>query len=582
MASNFERLFGQASLVHMRNLNADRSRYLTPLTDSQLWAFVVPVPDLPPVEPGGRPPVRPAGELVALNGAERVMTLATLLREAPAGALTAEQTGAFFGLFNRAVGALTGAEILTFVGELAPLTPLQMLTLLGNLLDPAGTVSATVVRQRLAAWTGALADGRVTLEQISTAVAQLRGQLSQAHLHETLGELHPCTGTLLHRLWTDLCDGAGGLGGTHFRELIHQLRVPADPVTALTTVHIDELVHDLRTNGGTNVDGATGTQIRETLRALLTHAEPLTPAQCRVLLRHLRVPRRLHVNPVDVRDLIASTAGERQHRAIRPRWLLAAVAQAVGGQTFAEHLNTCVPLTPGGFGHMRNLLVRMDQHTIPAEWAVRLLQVFSQLGSTPYARMSNFLIESGQAVAAAGGGATWTNAVLDHLNNFLTAGRRPHGARHTRYAHTEFGGAIGGAEEGTRAQGLVTVKLYAGSTNYFCNAHTFAHCDFTERRGRVGVPHISFWPPETLKPGVIAIFNGIAGPRLFGLATGYGYRKSEDGLDPEFGLSYDRAASDRTGRRVYSITHLQPLVGIQVRMTVLAALSRLFDTASTQ
>lgn len=580
MASHFERLFGRISIERMRALHADRSSYLTALTDSQLWAFVMTVPALP-AGPDGRVPARTAEQLVALNGAQDVMALALLLRDAPAGALTADQTGTFFGLFNRTAGALTGAEILAFVGELAPLTPQQMLTLLSNLLDPAGTISAAEVRRRLAAWTAAPALDRVTLAQVSTAVAQLREQLSQAQLHETLTQLHPCTGMLLHRLWTDLCAGAGGLGGTHFKEVIHLLRAPTDPATALTTVQVDALVHDLRTNAGTNASGATGTQIREVVRALRTVAAPLTPAQCRTLLRHLRVPQRLHVRPVDVHDLIVTAVGERQHRAIGPRWLLAAAAGQADGVLFTDHLETCVQLAHVTFADLRNLLARMDQHGIAAAWAVRLLQVFSLLGSTPYARMSNFLIESGNAVVAAGMGATWANTILDHLDRFLTAGRRPHGARHTRYLHTEFGGAVGGVVDASRARGNVTVRLYAGSTNYFCNAHTFAHCDFTERRGRAGVTQISFWPPATLNPGVIAIFNGISETRLFGLAHGTGYRKSADGLDPEFGLHYDRDASTAE-RPVYSITHLQPLPGIPVRMPALAAISRLFDITSTQ
>jgi hypothetical protein len=222
------------------------------------------------------------------------------------------------------------------------------------------------VRRRLAAWTAAPALDRVTLAQVSSAVSQLREQLSQAQLHETLTQLHPCTGMLLHRLWTDLCAGAGGLGGTHFKEVIHLLRAPADPATALTTVQVDALVHDLRTNAGTNASGATGTQIREVVRALRTVAEPLTPAQCHTLLRRLRVPQRLHVRPVDVHDLIVCAIGERQHRAVGPRWLLAAAAGQADGVLFTDHLETCVRLAHVTFADLRNLLARMDQHGIAA------------------------------------------------------------------------------------------------------------------------------------------------------------------------------------------------------------------------
>ncbi|MCW5651481.1 MAG: hypothetical protein KIS62_17180 [Ramlibacter sp.] len=542
MTSVIEMRFGLAGMNTVRVGLGDRSHYARQLNFQELNPFAT---------------------------ATEVVNLVNALAPMGAAGLSAADFRTLVAALAAGGGAMTPAQMLAVVGDLAPLTATQIRTLLMDLVTGVGAIQPGQAATLIAGL--CQGGGSINGTQVRTVFTALRAQLSPTDLHDALTELLPSSGALVLRVYSDLCHpGGNGLGGTHFREVIRLFRAAPGHLNAVTPTQLDALTHDLRIDPLTATPALTGTQIRGVARALLHGGGALTPANARTLLMRLRVSLTI----ARTEDLITATAGNFNNLAIRPTWLLdASAATTAGGQAFADRLHNSIASNTNGWTGMRQLLSRMDQARLPADWAVKLLALFPALTPNRHTRMRDFIADGVIAVAALSN--RWVEDVLDRLQGFLDDGRYPHGVNR-RHAAAGVGGAI------VRARNIndAAVLLKDERLNYFCNSHTYMHCHFSNRLAQ-GVASIEFWDAGQTRQAIITDFANVPGAWLYNLATAAmnapgRYASNVYNNTLEVGLYY-QGWNNAHDNYAFNVTHFSPAGQNRVPTSALRAISHLFD-----
>ena len=161
---------------------------------------------------------------------------------------------------------------------------------------------------------------------------------------------------------------------------------------------------------------------------------------------------------------------------------------------------------------------------------------------------------AGRDVHAAGAGGGWDATVLNHLDSFLDAGRRPHPAVNGMLYYPFTNIAFGGPLKRTTVHGTDTIRLFKGSLNSICNKHTFAHCDFGERL-ETNAPVLSFFAPTVRKPELVARITNLAHATLMMVMHRYYPYLARTVAGHNIGL---RRTGTEGLNTVYSLEHFYP------------------------
>lgn len=524
-------------------------------------------------------------------GATQVRDIVFRLMWDPAGDVLneAEMRNLLDHLFKSA-SPMSGDEVTELFASFAPLTPRRLSVLVLNLFEVHGVIPRSQRWHDIRPWTQA--PNPLTAQEFEVMVNHLRRPaivdetlLTRADMFLLFDEMLPSEGSFVNTIFVRLCQPgvASGMTGYKFNRFIRWMRDAPGHALELTLAEIEALVTDLRTNpGGAGGDQINGSQIYQMLKANLDMPEApvnfrVNPREFRDMIRALRA----QLHPRNLQDFIAGRSGLNQ--GIMPlytRWLFEA-ATAVGTD-FVNKLNNTVTRAQS-LASLRAILARISR-VWPSAWGVRFLDAFVALhgmAPAPDTRFQSFLNE--MATAQAAGRATWVQ-IQGYLNSFLLAGRAPHGAANRKYARTGMHGIERGRVNGhilraaPNGEQPSAAKVYLSDErlNHICNAHTFAHCNFTARLAPalMAVQTFEFWPHATGRAGVIGHFQGIPIGALV---------RSPDTEQVHGGMSF--RVSDlgwRVNLFLYQIHHLSPGDEHRIHRDVLSALRHLFDEVNTQ
>jgi hypothetical protein len=568
MPSNFENAFGDEAAIELRVRHPERYVAIHGL------------------EPRFFVPFRNPAAVDRFRGATELFGVFDILL-AQRVSLTDEQLGKFLmGFAAPRDGPIDGADILSIVESLYPLSATEIYGLIYALFEKPGKVRASFVRDLILGWVNPPSGGRMLPSNLVRMVNHVRDTADRQALQSAFSCLFPCTGVLAFRLFSALCIGEARLTGSQFCEVLLLLTGTAGGTPRYSAIEIDALVQDMCVGA----DLITAIQFRELIRAVrdpVGLSRALTFAEMRQLFARLRPPTVTgaaapsKLTPVTVHALVATRCDRGDRVFINLPWILAASGSAFRGESFAHILNGCVFPGDRGFADVLNLLVKFNPLLIPGAKGAVLMKVLSQLGDERYTKMDAFLTEGAVAVPAEGRSAElWESCVFVHLEAFLEAGRAPHpspnGVVRSKFAHTAYDGPEFWNDPPT--QGLVTVRLFRGSLNSICNSHTLAHCDFQQRID-TGALELSFFGPTVARAQVSAFLRNFTFHdfRQFMNREKAYVSGSVRGYD--FGLRFSGVDGPPQARRTnYSIDHLYPLAPAhKISSTALVAISKLFD-----
>ncbi|HSH93009.1 MAG TPA: hypothetical protein VK968_02610, partial [Roseimicrobium sp.] len=525
-------------------------------------------------------------------GARQIRDLVFRLMWDPGGeVLTEQEMIALLQFLGRSPSPLAGAQIVEFFNALDTLTPRRLNLLFRKLFDEAAAIPRAQRWQDLRPWFQA--PNPMTADQFETMVNHLRAPhiaqellLTRADMYAVFEEIRPCEGATANNLFVLLCHPTveHGMTGHKFKRSILWMRDAPAHTNAMTLTQILALVTDLRTNPvAVAGDRINGRQIYEMIEAARNSVRTtsINPSEFRRMIVGLRTPVRTHLHPRHLHDLISEGGAPGQGPApILTRWLFEAVT-AAGVPSFAQRLDECAPLALT-FPGLRAILARISRF-FPSHWGVRLLEVFAALnvGTHRQTRLENFLTE---LLTAANGnaGRTMTD-IIRHLSRFLTAGRAPHGANNRKYANTgQYGGGEAASVLGQIARAnpdnqaptsLGKVVLSHFRLNYFCNSHTYAHCNFTQRLGVHGVQDFEFWAPAGNARG--AVITAFQANSVAAYTRRVGREHAPAGEETVVVTDSDWQAT--THYFLYYLVHFSPATTVNIHRTILTALQHLFD-----
>lgn len=342
---------------------------------------------------------------------------------------------------------------------------------------------------------------------------------------------------------------------------------------------------------GTGVSRLTGAQ----METLVTHLNPLIPAQVHAVITALRaglnptqtsqlVTRlRVSLTPAQINVLACSSAAVAQHgnRRLGPAYLAAVAASARPGdgraaaRLIAEAATACENMADRAL----YVLCAMEAFGFPAAGACDLL---GMLPNVPDAAMRHtkafrFLRDANAAPEE------W-NRTVEMLRGFVTAGRDPHGdAGGDVLNPSDRGGAW--VVHGQRARGNFDYLFIATTNriNYFCNAHTLRHCDFSDDRGIGRAETIEFWSAEQTWDDVADDIRSLLANHMNWMldladdAAEAGDRYAVQVLNNTLEVGINYAGEDDNDVSRFFINHFSPVGENRFSRTVLRAARHLFQ-----
>jgi hypothetical protein len=307
----------------------------------------------------------------------------------------------------------------------------------------------------------------------------------------------------------------------------------------------------------------TAVAIAAMLRAQVAHFDAaFTKAEAATTVLALSVT----LTPAQLHNILTVSNGNRDNRVIPPSYLRSAVAVAheYNGVSFATRLATSIALADG-LVKSRKLVALMAALGVPAMYAGELLHALEVIAPDKFTRMNNFLAAASLLVTVA---TPWSTRIMAPLRHFRTAQRSPFGPN-TPFPNVAF--AIAGS-------GLLKTMTHARllwvpdtHINYFCNSHTFAHCNIAERISRNVA--IDFWQPTYRKPQVENLFTLMTPASLQGHVDHAPPYFHQDVGQTEVGVNLIGPGH----AQFYAVTHMAPAVAhYRVENNVLVALQHLF------
>lgn len=348
-------------------------------------------------------------------------------------------------------------------------------------------------------------------------------------------------------------------GGLTLAQLSDLVIAMSTGVNCMPVKDLSELVVYLRADPAP----ITATEVNALLRAIVTHPDaPITPLEATRTILALGTS----IRPRHVHSLFMVALGNVNNRAIAPSYLRDVVAAPPVVPAFPASLATAIA-QPEGLAHSRQLIARMVASPLPAQFVPELFVALNIIAIPRFDKMTSFLTFAQAAVNAL---PTWEVRIMRPLRKFISAERSPFGAN-IPFPNNGFVNAPVAPMKAMTGGQLCIPETHV---NYFCNAHTFAHCNFTNRIA-AGTA-IDFWGPEFQKINVRNLLNAYTVGQLQPIATASDgqARYAMQRIGPtEIGVTQRR----HHGVRFYTIDHCAPdFATHRIAQDALRAIAKLF------
>jgi hypothetical protein len=316
----------------------------------------------------------------------------------------------------------------------------------------------------------------------------------------------------------------------------------------------------------------TGTHIKEITKWYVSDGNGSATAMARLIAALVQQQVGAH----EIYNLLDAMLHDNALVIRRVAWLEAVYLNSPG-TTFGDSVRAAITAADGNANSVGILLGQMFDSGIPMNRATFLLGLFPTVTGDRLDRFRRFLLG---AHAARGTGIE--HAVITPLERFVRAGRAPFGLNVPIPGRHGDGPVVHTIRSALRDGDLghFEIRLHERGMEHALNAHTYAHCNFTDRLGRNGVPHFDFWPMDWGRVRIQAQFVALRPLQLAPIAKaaaamGAGGYSSE--IHGQIGVGLAPRPSGAGDVQVFAVTHLAPFGGESVSMLALRAISCLFD-----